>query len=408
MSSDVSALPLTLKYRPRRFEDMVGQKPARVLLMQMIRTGKVPPALLLHGSWGSGKTTSARIVAAALNCEAEDPAARPCGGCETCRLVVDGKSTDVTEIDAASSGGAEDMRDLRQQVRFAPLGRYRVIVLDECHELTVKGQQALLKVLEEPPPRVIFILATTNVDKVLETISSRCFLVQFQRITVKDIAERLLYIASQEGLPLSQEMALAIADRSQGAMRDAVMLLQQCSLVGVQTPEHLSVLMGDSTVTLRLIEALSKADYPTAFACVREGLEALPSPQDLVARLVGSLTRLLTLASLQGSRDAAPLSPPATESEWVLASKLDPARLVMAMRVVWEYSSRIAPATDAFAAMELLAVMLGQALAGGQTPRVSQPSTPTLTSQDRTVVSNTSVGASSPAATVDDILASAL
>jgi DNA polymerase III subunit gamma/tau len=403
VSSEVSQ-PLTLKYRPRRFDDMVGQQAARVLLMQMIRTDKVPPALLLHGSWGSGKTTAARIVAAALNCELEDPEARPCGGCATCQAVVDGKSSDVTEIDAASSGGAEDMRELRQQVRYQPVGRYRVVLLDEAHELTTKGQQALLKVLEEPPSRVVFLLVTTNADRLLNTIASRCFSVQFRRITLNDLSDRLLYIAKAEDMPLSPDLALAIADRSQGAMRDAVMLLQQCALVGVSTPDQLSMLMGDSNVTLRLIEALAQGDYPRAFECSREGLESLPSPQDLVTRVVGSLTRLLVLTSTQRAAEAVPLAPPATGAEVALAAKLNAPALVSALRVVWEYSARIVPTTDAFAAMELLTVMLGQALSGGIATTVTPART---TRQDSTPTPKSPAGSSSPAENVDDILARA-
>lgn len=408
MSSEELVQPLTLKYRPRSFPDMVGQRAARVTLTQMIRTGRIPPALVLHGSWGSGKTTSARIVAAALNCEHEDVTVRPCGKCPTCEAIVDGKSSDVIEIDAASSGLVEDIRDLRQHLRFQPLRRYRVAILDECHELTVKAQQALLKVLEEPSPRVVFILPTTNVDRLLPTITSRCFSVRFQRITVTDIADRVLYIARQEGFPVSRELALGIADRSQGALRDAVMLLDQCMLVGIQTPDQLAVLLGDSNVAVRIIEALAKGDLPEAFEASRAGLEALPSPSDLIGRLVTTLRRLLVLSSLQGGTEAAPLTPPATEAERALAPNLAPARLVAALRVVWDYYRSIAPAADAFAAMDLVVVMLGQALSGSQIatskPAVSA-NAPAVTSADTSGAPNTSTGSSAPAETVDDILA---
>lgn len=402
--SESSAQPLTLKYRPRRFADMVGQKAARVLLLQMILKDKVPPALLLHGAWGSGKTTSARIVASALNCEREVPQERPCGGCVTCQAIVDGKSSDVIEIDAASSGLAEDMRDLRQQVRVQPLARYKVVVLDECHELTAKGQQTLLKVLEEPPPNVVFILATTNVDRVLETIASRCFLVQFQRITLEDISSRLLYIAQQEGFPLSRELALAIADRSHGAMRDAVMLLDQCTLVGVQTPEHLVQLMGDNDVALRLIEALVKGDYAGAYACSREGLQALPSPADLMARVVDALQRQLVLASLKGSGASSPLSPPPTEAELALAGWVEPLRVVTALGAVWDYHRTVLPVNDAFTAMDLLISKLFAALFSGKraTPR---PSHTSVTGSNLTDEPNTPAGSSAPAGSVDDFLA---
>jgi DNA polymerase-3 subunit gamma/tau len=398
---------LALKYRPRRFEDMVGQRAPRALLRQMIRTEKIPNALMLAGSYGSGKTTVARIVAAALNCEADSPEQRPCGGCATCQSIVDCRSSDVTEVDAASSGLVDDIREIRQQMRFQPIGRYRVVIFDECHEMTVKGQQALLKILEEPPPRVISIFATTNVDRVLDTIVSRCFLVQFQRITVKDIASRLSYIAKNEGMELSPDLALAIADRSHGAMRDAVMTLDQCSLVNIRSVEQLAMLMGDSNVTLNLIAAMLKNDLPTAFEHVREGLESLPSPSELVSRLVVSMQRLLVLSSLPSGAQSSPLAPPATDAERALAANVAPARLVAGMRVVWEYHRSIAPAVDAFASMNLLVVMLSQALSGTQaTGRVSAPAV-SRTSSSSSVMSNTSAGSSAPAETVDDILARA-
>lgn len=396
-----STQPLTLKYRPRRFQDMIGQNSARVLLMQMVRTGNVPPGLLLHGSHGGGKTSAARIVAASLNCEADSVEARPCGGCVTCQAVVDGKSSDVIEIDAASSGLAEDMRELRQQVRYQPIARYRVVILDEAHELSVKGQQTLLKVLEEPPPHVVFILATTNVDKVLDTIASRCFLIQFHRITSKDISARLLYIAQSEDFPLSEDLALAIAERSAGAMRDAVMLFQQCVLVGVQSPDQLQVLMGDSDLSVRLLASLIRGDYPTSFDLAREGLETLPSPTELIARLVTSLRRLLVLSSLHSGSAASPLVPPATDAERAVAGNLAPARAVAGLRVVWDYYRSVAPSADAYAAMDLVIAMLGQALSGSHVSGSQQHSQTQLPS----AAPKYSTGPASPAVTVDDILA---
>lgn len=399
--------PLALRYRPRRFEDMVGQRAPRALLRQMIRTEKIPNGLMLAGAWGSGKTTVARIVAAALNCEQDSIELRPCGVCPTCQSIIDCRSSDVIEVDAASSGLVDDIREIRQQMRFQPIGRYRVVIFDECHEMTVKGQQALLKILEEPPPRVISIFATTHVDRVLDTIVSRCFLVQFQRISVKDIASRLSYIAKKEGIGLSDDLALAIADRSHGAMRDAVMLLDQCSLVNIRSVDQLAMLMGDSNVVLNLIAAISKNDLPAAFEYVREGLESLPSPSELVSRLVTSMQRLLVLSALPSGAKSSPLAPPPTDAEVALAANLAPARLVAGMRVVWEYHRSIAPAVDAFASMNLLVVMLSQAISGGQPAgRVSSPVV-SRTSSSSAAVSNTSSGSSAPAESVDDILARA-
>lgn len=391
--------PLTLKYRPRRFSDIVGQKAVRAVMMQLVRTGQAPGGILLHGGWGAGKTTTARIFAAALNCEKEDPEARPCGGCETCVAIVEARSSDVTEIDAASTGKAEDMRELRMAARYAPSRRFRVFILDEVHGLSTAAFQILLKLLEEPPPNFVVVMATTDRAKVPDTIASRCFSLEFKRITVPDIADRLLWIAGQEGMELSRELALAIASRSQGALRDAVMLLQECALVHVRTPDQLALLKGESDVELRIVEALSLGNLPAAFDAAREGLEALPSPRDLIARVVTSLKRLLVLSSLQGSPGDSVLVPPATAAEVKLAASLEPARVGAAMRVLWEYYRSVAPAADAFAAMDLVVVLLGEALFGKITAPVAT-STPSV----QTAASNITTRSSSPESS-EDILA---
>jgi DNA polymerase III subunit gamma/tau len=282
---------LTLKYRPRTFSDMVGQKAVRAVLKQLVVSGRLPGGLLLHGGWGAGKTTAARIIAAALNCEREDAAQRPCGQCVTCESSVDGRSPDVLEIDAASSNRVEDMRELREQVRFAPMRRVRVVILDEVHALSAAAFQALLKILEEPAGSVLFVLATTNLDRVPETIVSRCFNLEFRRITVPDIAGRVQYIADSEGYEMESGLATAIAGRSHGALRDGVMLLQQCMTVGVRNPAQLVALMGDTDVEVEILLALARSDLPKAFELAQRGLEALPSPSDLIARLVTCLRR---------------------------------------------------------------------------------------------------------------------
>lgn len=391
---------LTLKYRPRTFSDMVGQKAVRVVLKKLVTDGPLPGGLLLHGGWGAGKTTAARIVAAALNCEQENPELRPCGKCGTCEAVVEGHSSDVLEIDAASSGRVEDIRDLREQVRFAPVRRKRVVILDEVHALSPAAFQALLKTLEEPGPNVLFELATTNLDKVPETIASRCFGLEFRRITVPDIAARIRWIADQESYQLAPELAMAIASRSHGALRDGVMLLQECMTVGVRTPEQLVALKGDTDVEARIVTALVQGKLAEAFELTQRGLEALPSPSDLVARIVSCLRRVLVLASLGPSAAATSVSPPATPGEVALAAAASPARFTAALRVLWDYYRSVAPAADAFAAMDLVVVMLSEALSGAlSTP----PRSSTKTHVVQTSPSKTRAGSSAPE-TVDDIL----
>jgi DNA polymerase-3 subunit gamma/tau len=337
----------------------------------MVVTGDVRSALLFHGSHGSGKTSMARILAAALNCEAEDPAARPCGVCAICDSTAHGRSADVTEIDAASSGLAADMRALRETVRFAAQARYRVVILDECHAMSPTGFQTLLKTLEEPPANTVIVLVTTVLDKVPDTIVSRCLSLEFRRLTEEQIAGRLAQISEAEGLELAPALARSVAARSRGIARDAVSLLEQCALVRVRTPEQLAVLLGDDDHGIAILRALvgppshmstganHPSDFSVAFGCIENALATLPSPGEVVAALVRTLKRLLILTS---GGDGSFMHPPSTAGEVALAGLLDSARCVTAMRVVWEYYSKVAPVADAYAAMDLLVTLLSQAL----------------------------------------------
>jgi DNA polymerase-3 subunit gamma/tau len=367
----VDNIPWTLKYRPHSFTEVTGQRAPRLVLRRMVDKGDVRPALLFHGSHGSGKTSMARILAAALNCEAEEPTARPCGGCAVCVSTAEGRASDVTEIDAASSGLASDMRALREAVRFAASARYRVVILDECHSMSSTGFQTLLKTLEEPPANTIFVLVTTHPDKVPDNIKSRCLSLEFRRLTDNQIANRLTQIAEAEDLPLSSELAFAIATRCKGIARDSVSLLEQCVLVNVKTPEQLAVLLGDSDHGLAILRPLThmslqgnnpsplSSDYSEAFAATERALSVLPSPQEVTGAIVRTLRRVLCLTT---AGETVTLNPPASPGELSLAGQLDTARCVTAMRVVWEYYAKVAPAADAYAAMDLLVTLLGQAL----------------------------------------------
>lgn len=377
MSTD----PWTLKYRPHSFTEVTGQKAARVVLQRMVAKDDVRSALLFHGSHGSGKTSMARILAAALNCEIGNSSSRPCGVCPICVSTAEGRSLDVTEIDAASSGLAADMRALREAVRFAAQSRYRVIILDECHSMSPTGFQTLLKTLEEPPANTVFILVTTHLDKVPDTIASRCLSVEFRRLTETQIAGRLDQIAKAEGLDLSSELARAIAARCKGIARDSVSLLEQCAMVGIKTPDQLAVLLGDSDHGLAILRPLAymsagsgnpptlSGDYAEAFKATEAALAVLPSPSEVVAAVVRTLRRVLCVTV--AGEGGAGLNPPATTGEIALAGQLDSARCVTAMRVVWEYYSKVAPAADAYAAMDLLITLLGQALVLKQAKRAA-------------------------------------
>ncbi len=244
------------KYRPRFFSDVVGQPQVTVTLKNELTRGRVSHAYLFTGSRGTGKTTCAKILSRAVNC-LQPQNGDPCGECEICRGLEDGSILDVVEIDAASNNGVDSIRSLIEESNFTPAtAKYRVYIIDEVHMLSVAAFNALLKTLEEPPPHVIFILATTEVHKLLPTILSRCQRFDFRRIPPEAIADRLDYVVSQEGAQLDRDAALLIARVADGAMRDALSLLDQC-------------LGRDSHVTMDVVNrtaGVAARDYLSALA----------------------------------------------------------------------------------------------------------------------------------------------
>lgn len=249
-----SYIPLYRKYRPQTFDDLVGQEVISKALCNAIELGKISHAYLFTGSRGTGKTSVARILAKSLNCK-NGPTAHPCGVCENCQNITAGKALDVIEIDAASNNGVDDARDIIEKVQFVPVsGKYKIFIIDEVHMLSPAAFNALLKTIEEPPDNLVFILATTESHKILETIVSRCQRFDFQKITLQDIENRLTYITKEEKIKISSEAISLIANRSAGGMRDAIALLDQASVLGVDGRE---IIIDD---ILQIIGALSEED----------------------------------------------------------------------------------------------------------------------------------------------------
>ena len=225
--------PLHHKYRPERFDDLIGQESIASTLKQALISKRIAPAYLFSGPRGTGKTSSARILARSLNClSSQQPTTTPCGNCETCKTISLGTSLDVIEIDAASNTGVDNIRELIERSRFAPVqARWKVYVVDECHMLSTAAFNALLKTLEEPPTQVVFVLATTDPQRVLPTIRSRCQCFDFRRIPLNALSKHLTMIADREEISIDPDALHLIAQRAQGGLRDAESMLDQLSLL---------------------------------------------------------------------------------------------------------------------------------------------------------------------------------
>lgn len=242
-----SYVPLYRKYRPQTLDKLVGQEHVKKTLTSAIELGKIAHAFLFTGPRGTGKTSTARILAKSLNCK-NGPTIHPCGECESCRDIINSVPIDVIEIDAASNRKVEDTQSILEKIQYVPVnGRYKIYIIDEVHMLTNHAFNALLKTLEEPPENVIFILATTEVHKVLDTIKSRCQRFDFRRITTDDIVKHLRYISDEENINISDDALFTIAKNSAGGMRDSISLLDQLSLLGVSkqvTSEDVNAVLG--------------------------------------------------------------------------------------------------------------------------------------------------------------------
>ena len=249
------------RFRPLKFEDMVGEDHITRTLKNQIKAGRVGHAYLFNGGRGTGKTTSAKILARAVNC-LNPKDGEPCNECEICREILDGSLTDVVEMDAASNNGVEDVRSIRDEVNFLPTkAKYRVYIIDEVHMLTTAAFNALLKTLEEPPEHVKFILATTEPQKIPTTILSRCQRFDFKKITNENIVKRLKIICKESDIKITDEALNLIAVLSEGAMRDAISILERCSQENVDKIEVSLVKELVGIPSLEYISKISKAIF---------------------------------------------------------------------------------------------------------------------------------------------------
>ncbi len=300
--------PLHHKYRPKSFAELVGQEAIATTLTNAIGTSKIAPAYLFTGPRGTGKTSSARILAKSLNClKSDKPTAEPCGVCEVCQGITKGYALDVIEIDAASNTGVDNIRELIEKAQFAPVQcRYKVYVIDECHMLSTQAFNALLKTLEEPPRHVVFVLATTDPQRVLPTIISRCQRFDFRRIQLDAMVKHLSAIASKENIHISPDALTLVGQLAQGGLRDAESLLDQLGLLaGEVTPDRVWDLVG--TVSehdlLGLLNAIAQDKPEAVLDCTNKILDRGREPLTLLQNLAAFYRDLLIAKTAPNRHD---------------------------------------------------------------------------------------------------------
>jgi DNA polymerase-3 subunit gamma/tau len=281
-----------------RFEDVIGQEHITRTLRNSLRSGRIRHAYLFSGPRGTGKTTTARLLAKAINCTHPDPDQRPCNACDACRAVNEGRYLDLIEIDAATHTGVDDVRDLRDKIAFQPgEGRYKVYIIDEVHRFTGNAFDALLKTLEEPPPHAIFVLATTEIDKVPATIKSRCLPFEFRRVPLNTVADRLQAIVENEGLHIDRAALELIARHGTGSVRDSISLLDQ---IVTDPDEHITldlaqrILGTASTEAVRdLVDAVIRQDAADGLEIINVAVDAGSDPRQFGQQVIEHLRAVL-------------------------------------------------------------------------------------------------------------------
>ncbi|WP_162910106.1 DNA polymerase III subunit gamma/tau [Aggregatilinea lenta] len=292
------AQALYLKWRPQSFEDVIGQEHITRTLRNALRQDRVRHAYLFSGPRGTGKTTTARLLAKAVNCTRPDPEQRPCNECNACIAVNEGRFLDLIEIDAASHTGVDDVRDLRDKIGFAPSeGRYKVYIIDEVHRFSGAAFDALLKTLEEPPAHAIFVLATTEIAKVPATIKSRCLMFEFRRVSLAEVTERLARIAEGDNVSIDRAALELVAREGTGSVRDSISLLDQLI---ADPDEHITLEMAEQLLgtssgqhVVDLAQTLIEADTARGLDIINTTVDGGADPRQFGRQIVEHLRQVL-------------------------------------------------------------------------------------------------------------------
>ncbi|MCL5094226.1 MAG: DNA polymerase III subunit gamma/tau [Patescibacteria group bacterium] len=335
-------IALYRKYRPKNFSEVLGQIHVTKTLENALKEGRASHAYLFTGPRGVGKTTVARILATAINCE-KRKGGEPCGSCENCKMILAGKAIDILEIDAASNRGIDEIRELKEKIKFSPSKlKYKVFIVDEVHMLTKEAFNALLKTLEEPPEYALFVLATTEIHKVPQTILSRCQRFDFKRISLKDLAEKLQFIAKEEKIKISKDAISMIAEASDGGMRDAESYLDQIASYKesgeIEVKDIIELLgMSDFKNLYNLISALKEGKAKEAIIQINELAENGADLDQFIKNLVEYLRKVLHIKVVGDSNIQ--MTEEHFELTKKLAKDLDLAYILEMIKTVLNYSN---------------------------------------------------------------------